>query len=127
MAKILIVDDANFSRRALRAVLEPAGHEIVEASSGLAALEQYALSKPDLVLLDLTMPDLNGLEVLKRLRELDPAARVIVASADIQSGTQAEARELGACAYLTKPFHPATVLTTVQTQLETPPHATTDS
>ncbi|HEY9660412.1 MAG TPA: response regulator, partial [Allocoleopsis sp.] len=72
MAKILIVDDSNLSRRTLRSILEPQGHTIVEAKDGIAAIEQYFLEKPDLVLLDLVMPEIGGLEVLQKLREMDP-------------------------------------------------------
>ena len=83
MAKILVVDDSGYARRLLRQTLEPLGHEVVEAGSGMAGLEAYAVHAPDVVLLDLTMEDVGGLEVLARLREIDPGARVIVVSADI--------------------------------------------
>lgn len=104
MAKILIVDDSSMSRRVLRRILEKAGHQIDEVDSGLAALEQYSLEKYNLVFLDLTMPGMHGLEVLAKLRELDPAARVIIATADIQQSSYALAQQARATGYVTKPF-----------------------
>ena len=75
-AKILLVDDSGLARRSVRQMLESAGYEVVEAEDGMIALERYFLEKPDLVLLDLVMRGMNGLDVLKKLRELDPKARV---------------------------------------------------
>jgi two-component system chemotaxis response regulator CheY len=79
MARILIVDDSNMSRRIARSILEGAGYEIVEASDGMAALEQYSLSHPQLVLLDLVMAGMYGIDVLKKLIEMDANAKVIIA------------------------------------------------
>ena len=104
MAKILIVDDSGMSRRTLRKILEGAGHRITEAEDGIAALEQYFIDKPDLVLLDLTMSGMYGIDVLTKLREMDPQAQVIVASADIQTSTRTLADEAGACDFINKPF-----------------------
>src|SRR5215207_1723736 len=87
VATILVVDDSGYARRLLRQTLEPHGHTVLEAGSGMAGLEAYAVHAPDLVLLDLTMEDMGGLEVLTRVREIDPRARVIVVSADIQRST----------------------------------------
>src|ERR1044071_3408491 len=98
-ATILVVDDSGMSRRALRKILETAGHQIVEAEDGIAALERYFLHRPDLVLLDLTMTGMYGLDVLTKLREMDANARVIVASADIQSSTREMVEERGARAF----------------------------
>jgi two-component system, chemotaxis family, chemotaxis protein CheY len=110
MAKILIVDDSGMSRRTMRKILETAGHEVVEAPDGMTALEKYFLEKPDLVLLDLTMTGMYGIEVLKKLKEMDPDARVIVASADIQSSTIEMVEEGGAQAFIQKPFLSENVL-----------------
>src|SRR6476660_4250666 len=94
--KILIVDDSSLSRRTLRRILEPAGYEVVEADDGMSALELYFLEKPALVLLDLVMKGMYGLDVLVKLREMDPKARVVVASADIQSSTRKMVDDAGA-------------------------------
>ena len=111
--KILIVDDSGFARRSLRQILEAAGYTIEEAANGNDALERYFLKRPDLVLLDIVMDGLSGLEVLPRIREMDPEARVIVASADIQSSTRAEAQAGGAVGFINKPFIKEQVLQTV--------------
>jgi two-component system, chemotaxis family, chemotaxis protein CheY len=118
MAKILVVDDSSLSRRTLRKILEAEGHEINEAIDGDSALEQYFLDKPDLVLLDLVMKGMYGIDVLTKLREMDLEARVIVASADIQSSTHAMVKEGGAYAFITKPFMPEEVTQTVRAALE---------
>jgi two-component system, chemotaxis family, chemotaxis protein CheY len=118
MAKILIVDDSGMSRRTLRKILEPAGYEISEAEEGIVALERYFLDKPDLVLLDLTMTGMYGVEVLNKLREMDPQARVIIASADIQSSTREMVDASGASAFINKPFTSEKVLSTVSMVLE---------
>jgi two-component system chemotaxis response regulator CheY len=94
-AKILIVDDSAMSRRIVRGYLESAGHEVTEASDGIAALNGYLLEKPDIVLLDLVMAGMGGLEVLQKLRENDSQARVIVATADIQNATREMAEQAG--------------------------------
>jgi len=117
MAKILVVDDSGMSRRTLRKILEPAGHQITEAEDGLSALEQYYVDKPDLVLLDLTMSGMYGIDVLMKLREMDSQARVIVASADIQSSTREIALQAGAGAFINKPFAPEQVLNAVSAAL----------
>lgn len=115
--KILIVDDSALSRRTLRRILESAGYEVVEANDGMAALELYFLEKPSLVLLDLVMKGMYGLDVLVKLREMDPKALVVVASADIQSSTRQMVDEAGAQAFINKPFGPEQVIATVEEAL----------
>ena len=101
--RILVVDDSGLARRGTRRVLEGAGYAVAEAEDGIAALERYFVEKPDLVVLDLVMKGMYGLEVLSKLRELDPAARVIVLSADIQTSSRQMVNEAGAAAFLNKP------------------------
>ena len=115
--KILIVDDSALSRRTLRRILESAGYEVVEADDGMTALELYFLEKPNLVLLDLVMKGMYGLEVLVKLREMDPKALVVVASADIQSSTRQMVDEAGALAFINKPFVSEQVIAAVETAL----------
>src|SRR5687767_9390954 len=103
--KFLIVDDSSLSRRMVRSALEQLGHTCVEANDGAAALERYVLEKPDFVFLDLVMPGMSGFEVLTHLRALDPEARVIVCSADIQSTTRERVKKDGALALLNKPVN----------------------
>ena len=112
--KILIVDDSSLSRRTLRRILETAGYEVVEAEDGMTALEKYFLEKPSLVMLDLVMKGMYGLDVLVKLREMDPKALVVVASADIQSSTRKLVDEAGALAFINKPFISEQVLATIE-------------
>jgi two-component system, chemotaxis family, chemotaxis protein CheY len=102
--KVLVVDDSALARRNLRQILEPAGYQVVEADDGLIALEQYFIERPDVVMLDLVMKGMYGLDVLKKLRELDPDARVLVVSADVQSSSHDLVEEAGAKGFVNKPF-----------------------
>jgi two-component system, chemotaxis family, chemotaxis protein CheY len=115
--KILIVDDSALSRRTLRRILETAGYEVLEADDGMAALEMYFLEKPGLVLLDLVMKGMYGLDVLVKLREMDQEARVVVASADIQSSTRKLVDEEGALGFINKPFVSEQVVAAVKAAL----------
>ena len=104
MSKILIVDDSNLARRSLRKVLEEMGHTVEEASDGEQAIERYFIERPDIVFLDIVMSGMYGTEVLEKLRELDPTARIIMATADIQSSTREIVKSAGASGVLNKPF-----------------------
>ena len=119
MAKVLVVDDSGLSRRISRRILEDAGHTVGEAADGLAALERYALERPDLVLLDVTMAEMDGLEVLRQLRAMDPDARVVMATADVQSSTRTLAAAGGAVGFVPKPFAAEAVLRAVDAALAT--------
>ena len=111
--KIMVVDDSAMSRRALRRALESASYSVVEAEDGMSALEQYFLEKPDLVMLDMLMKGMYGLDVLTKLREMDSTARVIIVSADIQKSTREMAKEAGAVEFITKPFAAEMIVNTV--------------
>ncbi len=102
--KVLLVDDSKLARRSLRQILEPAGFMVGEAEDGMGALERYFLEKPDVVFLDLLMQGMHGFEVLKKLREMDPQARVLVVSADVQSSSREMAEAAGASGFIEKPF-----------------------
>jgi two-component system chemotaxis response regulator CheY len=117
MANILVVDDSALSRRILRRILEAAGHTVREADDGMLALEQYLLDQPDLVLLDMTMRGMHGLDVLGKLRELDSHVRVIVASADIQRSTRELVDAAGGSGFVSKPFEAERLLSAVTTVL----------
>ena len=121
--KILIVDDSALSRRTLRRILESEGYEVAEADDGMTALEMYFLEKPSLVLLDLVMKGMYGLDVLGKLREMDPNALVIVATADIQSSTRKMVDEAGALAFINKPFVPEQVIAAVEAALAEGAHS----
>lgn len=115
--KIMVVDDSSLSRRTLRRILETAGYGVIEADEGMAALELYFIEKPDLVLLDLVMKGMYGLDVLAKLREMDAGARVVVASADIQTSTREMVAAAGAQAFINKPFSTENVLGAVASAL----------
>jgi two-component system, chemotaxis family, chemotaxis protein CheY len=103
-ARVLIVDDSALARRNLRQILESANCEVDEAEDGLSALERYFLERPDVVLLDLVMRGMYGLDVLEKIRQLDPLAKVVVVSADVQLSSQQLVGQAGAKAFITKPF-----------------------
>jgi two-component system, chemotaxis family, chemotaxis protein CheY len=117
MAKILIIDDSSLSRRLLRKILEEASHEVIEANDGYSALEIFSLETPHLVMLDLTMPGINGFEVLRQLKNSNPGTKVIVASADVQNMTKDLAFSEGADAFVNKPFVAVEVIETVNNLL----------
>lgn len=119
MALILIVDDSKFSRGRVATALAPLGHRLVEANSGIQALERIGEQLPDLIITDLLMPDLDGLGLMSRLKEEGRPVPIIVISADIQATSRAKAAELGARAFLNKPFGADELLTLVSGMLET--------
>ena len=112
-AKVLVVDDSGMARRGTRRVLEEAGYVVVEAEDGLSALERFMLDRPDVVLLDLVMKGMYGLDVLAKLRELDPGVRVVVVSADVQTSSRDLVRTAGAAGFINKPAAPGQVVKTV--------------
>ncbi len=117
MAKILVVDDAMFMRSRLRGLLEGAGHTVVEAANGKEAVDTYSQERPELVLMDVTMPEMDGLEALKRIRQGTPGAKVIMCSALGQQSIVLEAIKAGAKDFIVKPFRPEKVLEAVGRQI----------
>jgi two-component system chemotaxis response regulator CheY len=116
--KVLLVDDSGLARRSMRRILEAAGYSVVEAEDGLSALERYALEHPDVVLLDLVMKGMYGLDVLSKLRELDSAARVIVVSADVQTSSRDLVRDAGAAGFLNKPIEASEIVRMVEEAIQ---------
>jgi two-component system chemotaxis response regulator CheY len=116
-AKILIVDDSGLARRRARSILEGAGFEVDEAEDGMSALERYFVTKPDLVLLDLVMKGMYGLDVIAKLRELDPQAKIIVVSADVQTSSHDMVAEAGAAGFVVKPFDADEMISTIHSTL----------
>lgn len=104
-AKILIVDDSSLARRTMRQILEDMGHTVEEAMDGSEALERYYINRHDLVFLDMVMNGMYGLEVLAKMRELNPDVRVVVATADIQQSTREQVRGAGAVGFINKPLN----------------------
>ncbi len=118
---VLVVDDAAFMRMMIRDILAREGYVIHEAVNGRDAVEKYLEVRPDIVTMDITMPEMSGLDALRLIREHDPSARVLVVSAMGQQKMIVEALEYGAMDFLVKPFQPTKVLETVKKCLQTTP------
>ena len=101
--KVLVVDDSALMRRSLRQIFEPEGWQVLEADNGLSAIEHFFVERPSLVMLDLVMKGMYGLDVLTKLRQMDPDARVIVVSADVQTSSHDLVTAAGAAGFLIKP------------------------
>ncbi len=107
MAKILIVDDSRTSRKILKGILENAGYEVVgEATNGLEGYDKYVELKPDIVTMDITMPVLDGIEALKKIKGDYPDAKVVMVTAAGQKTKMVEAVQNGANEFVSKPFDP---------------------
>ncbi len=113
MATILVVDDAAFMRMRMSKILSEAGYEVIQAENGLDAIDKYRASKPDAVLMDITMPEMDGLTALKEIRAIDPAARIAMVTALGQQQIVLEAVKSGAKDFLVKPAEPDRVLAAV--------------
>ena len=112
MAKIMICDDAAFMRMMIKDILTKNGYEIAaEAENGAVAVEKYP---PDLVLMDITMPDMDGIQALKKIKEIDPNANIIMCSAMGQQAMVIEAIQSGAKDFIVKPFQAERVLEAVK-------------
>ena len=118
MARVLVVDDAAFMRKMVSDALATGGHEVVgEAGNGVEAIAQFQQIKPDLVTLDITMPEKDGLAALAEIVAADPSARVVMCSALGQESKVLEAIKLGAKDFVVKPFQPARVIEAVDKAL----------
>jgi two-component system chemotaxis response regulator CheY len=116
--QILIVDDAAFMRMMIRDILSKDGYVIHEATNGAEAIEKYEEFRPDLVTMDITMPDVDGIEALRKIRDMDSEAIVLMVSAMGQQKLILEALEAGAADFIVKPFQPTKVLETVHKALK---------
>lgn len=112
---ILVCDDAIFMRTMITDILSQAGYEVVgEASSGAQAIEQYRALKPDLVTMDIVMPDMSGIEAVRAICKEFPNAKILMCSAMGQQGLVVDAIQAGAKDFVVKPFQPSRVLEAVQ-------------
>lgn len=116
MAKnILICDDAAFMRMMIKDILTKNGYNVAgEAENGVKAIEKYTETKPDLVLMDITMPEMDGIQALKKIKELDPGASVIMCSAMGQQAMVIESIQSGAKDFIVKPFQADRVIEAVK-------------
>ena len=103
MALILLIDDSSYMRSVIRSFLSPDGHEILEAENGYKGLQMIHERSPDCLILDLIIPDIDGLKVLKALNDQGSKTPVIVVTADIQGSVRKQCLELGAKAFVNKP------------------------
>ena len=112
---VLVCDDAIFMRTMITDILSQAGYDIVgEAESGAQAVQRYRDLKPDLVTMDIVMPDMGGIEAVREIVKLDPDAKVLMCSAMGQQALVVEAIQAGAKDFVVKPFQPSRVLEAVQ-------------
>lgn len=115
MKRVMVCDDAAFMRMLIKDILVKNGYEIAaEAENGLKAVERYPEAKPDLVLMDITMPEVDGIEAVRRIKALDPNANVIMCSAMGQQAMVIEAIQAGAKDFIVKPFQADRVLEAVR-------------
>lgn len=106
MALILLVEDSKFTRNRLRQLLAADGYDVVEAENGRIALEKIEAATPDCLVTDLNMPEMDGISLLRALREREVAFPILVVTADIQDAVRTECLELGASKLLHKPPRP---------------------
>jgi len=113
--RVLIVDDAAFMRMMIKNIISKNGYEVVgEAENGQAAVELYKQHKPDLVTMDITMPEMNGIEGVKAIRSIDPGANIIMCSAMGQQAMVMEAIQAGAKDFIVKPFQQDRILQAIE-------------
>ena len=118
MAKIMLVDDAAFMRMMLKKALTESGYtDFVEAQDGAEAVKKYGEENPDLVIMDITMPNMDGLQALKKIRESDPDAKVVMCTAMGQEAMVVEAIKSGAKDFVVKPFNGGRIVHTVSSIL----------
>ncbi len=118
MARVLVVDDAAFMRKVLTDALAQGGHEVVgEAGNGNEAVARYEELRPDVITLDITMPEKDGLQALREILVSDPAARIVMCSALGQESKVLESIKSGAKDFVVKPFQPERVLQAVDRAL----------
>jgi len=118
---ILIADDLSFMRMFQKEILQKRGYTVVgEAADGHEAVEKYRVLRPDIVLLDITMPNMNGLEAMRSIFAADPGARVIMCSALGQQNLVMEALKAGAKDFIVKPFKPERMLSAIEKALQDP-------
>jgi len=112
---VLVCDDAIFMRTMISDILSGAGYDVVgEAESGVQAIERYRELRPDLVTMDIVMPDMGGIEAVREIIKADPEAKILMCSAMGQQALVVEAIQAGAKDFVVKPFQPSRVLEAVQ-------------
>jgi len=115
MARVLTVDDSPSIRQMIKVTLEPAGHHVIEAGDGAQGLEKAQSNRPDLVISDLNMPNMNGLELIRALRNLPQLTGlpIVFLTTESNEAVKQEAKSAGATGWITKPFKPEQLLAVV--------------
>ncbi len=118
-ARIVLADDLSFMRMVQKEILEEKGYEVVaEAADGLEAVERYFSSKPDVIVMDITMPNMNGLDAMHKIFETDKNAKIIICSALGQQQLIVEAIKAGVKDFIVKPFKPERILSAIEKALK---------
>ena len=117
---VLIVDDNKLARALLRDSLPAGGYEVIEACDGAEAVDRFRAARPDVVMIDLMMPEKSGMEALAEIHAIDPKSRVVIISALDADSLRKSALESGAVGYVVKPFHPLEIADAVARALEQP-------
>ena len=119
MASVIIVDDSSVNRKLLRNILEAEGYEVIgEAVNGKEGYEEFKKASPDVVTLDVSMPEMNGIEALKLMKEHSPGVKVIILSAEGQKEMRDEAAKYGADGFVTKPYQKSEILNAIKSCTE---------
>ena len=116
--RVLLVDDASFMRMMLKNILVGSGYEVAgEAENGAKAIEQYKALKPDLVIMDIIMPEMGGIDAVREIIKVNPGAKILMCSSMGQQSLVVEAIQAGAKDFIVKPFQPSNVLEAVKKAL----------
>jgi two-component system chemotaxis response regulator CheY len=116
--RVMLVDDASFMRMMLKNILVGSGYEVIgEAENGAKAVEQYKNLKPDLVIMDIIMPEMGGIDAVREIVKVNPAAKILMCSSMGQQSLVVEAIQAGAKDFIVKPFQPSNVLEAVKKAL----------
>ncbi|HTJ26833.1 MAG TPA: response regulator [Candidatus Limnocylindria bacterium] len=112
--RVLVVDDAVVMRMMIKNILSKEGYEVVEAQSGIDAVEKYRAVKPDIVTMDMVMPDMDGISAVRQIIAEDPSAKIVMCTSMGQQQLVVEAVQAGAKSFITKPFQPPKILETIE-------------
>lgn len=118
MKKVLIVDDSAFTRSIHSQIITSAGYQTLEAACGTEALAAFKKEKPDLIVMDLLMPDMDGMDAIRKILQIDAHARIVVCSVDRQKYRRKEAKEVGAVDFINKPVNADQMLELIKNVFE---------
>jgi len=114
MTTILSIEDSDFERKVIKEMMEESEYDLIQAKNGQGGIDKYKDEEPDLVLLDLRLPDIDGLDVYEELKEYDPSIKVIIVSIVREDDTIEEAKERGVKDYVEKPIDEDELMDTIE-------------